>query len=433
MFKKISSLKNGFTLVELMIVIVIIGVLTTLIIVSLDNTKMTARNARRLADIKQIQLALKMYYNDAGEFPASITAGSSISRGGANYMLRVPSSPKPWPDNGCPDEDYKYTPLEGGKRYMLSFCLGDTTDDLSKGSHIATSNGILNCPTGYIPVPGSAELETNDFCVMKYEAKCALNSTATSGEVTPATLTSGTYDDVTTPCTTPRVVGSFSTGLSIGNISQADAKARCQAIGGNLITNAQWMTIARNIEQVATNWWNGTTSVVGSGEISRGHYNNNLIAMPDGSSSFGTGGATHAFKRDLTLLSGDTIKDFSGNLAEWVDNTCLGLTTNAQGYYYKDADGGTVATLEWTSSFLDDYERPISGPSSSSYSSTQGIGQYTECALNNNAFLRGGSADETAEAGIYRLNLRKFTNIPNNQDHGLGSLIRYLYGFRCVK
>jgi hypothetical protein len=141
-----------------------------------------------LADIKQIQLALKMYYNDTGTFPSSITPGSSISKGGANYMLRVPSNPKPWPDNGCPDQDYQYKQLEGGKRYMLTFCLGDTTDDLSKGSHIATSNGILNCPTGYIPVPGSAELETNDFCVMKYEAKCALDSTATSGETTPATV-----------------------------------------------------------------------------------------------------------------------------------------------------------------------------------------------------------------------------------------------------
>jgi prepilin-type N-terminal cleavage/methylation domain-containing protein len=40
MLKNIFQKKQGFTLVELMIVIVIIGVLTTLIMVSLDNTKM---------------------------------------------------------------------------------------------------------------------------------------------------------------------------------------------------------------------------------------------------------------------------------------------------------------------------------------------------------------------------------------------------------
>lgn len=426
MFKKISSLKNGFTLVELMIVIVIIGVLTTLIMVSLDNTKMTARNTRRLADIKQIQLALKMYYNDTGTFPSSITPGSSISKGGANYMLRVPSNPKPWPDNGCPDQDYQYKQLEGGKRYMLTFCLGDTTDDLSKGSHIATSNGILNCPTGYIPVPGSAELETNDFCVMKYEAKCANTATPTQGLDTPATLTSGTYNDANTPCISDnnKIVGSFSSGMSIGNISQVDAKARCQAIGGSLITNAQWMTIARNIEQVESNWFEES---VGISYISRGHYGNILTAMPDGSVLYGGGVNDHAHQRTLTLLSGDTIIDFSGNLAEWVDDVCV--QGDGVGMYYH-VPGDTIATLDWNSSNFNDYERIVSGPSDSDYTSAQGIGQYTECALGGNAFLRGGSSDETGEAGIYRLNLRKYISIQNNTDHGG---IRYLYGFRCVK
>ncbi len=425
MFKKIFQKRPGFTLVELMIVILIIGVLTTLIMVSLDNTKMTARNARRLADIKQIQLALKMYYNDAGMFPTSITPGSSISKGGSNYMLRVPANPKPWPDNGCPDQDYQYKQLEGGKRYMLTFCLGDTTDDLSKGTHMATSNGILDCPSGYIPVPGSATFETNDFCVMKYEAKCGADINATSGLSSPATSTSTTYNDAALACTTPKVVGSFSGGLSIGNISQVTAKARCAGIGGHLITNAEWMTIARNIEQVASNWSGGS---VGSGEISRGHYNNNLVAMPDGSSSYGTGGATHAFKRDLTLLSGDTIKDFSGNLAEWVDNTCT--SGSGVGKYYQDGNPGTVATLEWTTSNLDDYERATSGPSSSSYSSTNGIGQYTECTLDNNSFLRGGASDEVLSAGIFSLNLRRDIYQLSNGDYTPN---RYLYGFRCVK
>lgn len=427
MQKKYLLRNQGFTLVELMIVVLIIGILTTLIMVSLDNTKMTARNTRRLADIKQIQLALKMYYNDTGMFPTSITPGSSIARGGSNYMLRVPQNPKPWADNGCPDQDYQYKQLENGQRYSLSFCVGDTTDDLSKGTHMATANGILDCPTGYVGIPGSATYETNDFCVMKYEAKCAADINATSGLSAPATSISTTYNDATSPCTSPKMVASFAGGLSIGNISQVTAKARCAAIGAHLITNAEWMTIAKNIEQVATNWSGG---IVGSGEISRGHYNNNLTAMPDGSTTHGTGGATHPYKRDLTLLSGDTIKDFSGNMAEWVDNTCQGSVTNAPGYYYRDAIVGSVLTLEWTSAFLDDYERPASGPTSSSYSSTNGIGQYTECSLDNNAFLRGGGSDEILSAGIFSLNLRRDIYQVSNADY---SPNRFLYGFRCVK
>ena len=318
-------------------------------------------------------------------------------------------------------------PVDSEIRRIKIFCLGDTTDDLSKGSHIATSNGILNCPTGYIPVPGSAELETNDFCVMKYEAKCALNSTATSGLFDNPT-SSNTYNNDN--CTSGKVAASFVTGLSIGNVSQEQAKAHCSAIGGSLITNAQWMTIARNIEQVDSNW-SGPLGV-GDGQISRGHHAYALnTAMPDGSASNGTGGPTNPYyRRALTLLSGDTIIDFSGNLAEWVDNTCI--SGDGIGKYFKDTDSGILTTLEWNSSVptqnLSDYERIVSGPSVSSYTSAQGIGQYTECTLSGNAFLRGGSASETAQAGIYRLYLHKWPNIKMDAETS-----QYLYGFRCVK
>jgi prepilin-type N-terminal cleavage/methylation domain-containing protein len=430
--KKILQIK-AFTLVEIMVVIAIIGILSTLIMVSLDNTKMTARNTRRLADIKQLQLALKLYYNDVGSFPVSITPGSPIAANGVSYLLRVPANPKPRADNGCLDQEYTYTQLEGGKRYMLSFCLGDTTDDLSKGTHLATSNGILDCPTDYIPVPGSATFETSDFCVMKYEAKCADIASPTVGLTSPLT-SSKTYDDyyhvsanpTGVPCTAAnsKVVISASGGNPIGNISQQDAKLRCQESGGHLITNAEWMTIARNIEQVPINW---SGLAVGSGEISRGHYNGILFAI-EGYSEFGTGDSTHAFKRDLTLLSGDTIKDFSGNVAEWVDTLCT--PGDGQGKYYDNS--GAVSTFDWDDSAkFDDYERAASGPSISTWTFAQGIGQYTECAapLNEkNAFLRGGGSDDVAAAGIFSLNLRRSIYTQHNTDTS-----QYLYGFRCVK
>lgn len=434
--KKILQLK-AFTLVEIMVVIAIIGILSTLIMVSLDNTKMTARNTRRLADIKQLQLALKLYYNDVGSFPASITPGSPIAANGVSYLLRVPANPKPWADNGCADQDYKYTQLEGGKRYMLSFCLGDTTDDLSKGTHLATSNGIMDCPAGYIPVPGSATFETSDFCVMQYEAKCANISTPTQGLSSPFTV-SQTYNDYYhavdspngVPCTSvnSKIVVSTASGNSIGNISQSDAKLRCEAIGGHLITNNEWMTIARNLEQVSSNW----TGVggVGSGQISRGHFGS-TIAMPDGSSSHGSVSSTDPYyKRDLMLLSGDTIKDFSGNLAEWVNDVCK--QGDGFGKYY-DNDDGTVSSYEWSDpAKFDDYERGVSGPFSASFSSAQGVGQYTECTLDDNAFLRGGASDESVSVGIFSLDLRRNQWNTNNGDYGLGNE-RYLYGFRCVK
>jgi len=63
--------KNGFTLVELLVVISIIGVLATIITVSLVSSRNRARTVAALADIKQIQKALEIYYADHGNYPTA--------------------------------------------------------------------------------------------------------------------------------------------------------------------------------------------------------------------------------------------------------------------------------------------------------------------------------------------------------------------------
>jgi prepilin-type N-terminal cleavage/methylation domain-containing protein len=65
------SLKNktGFTLIELLVVIAIIGILASIITVSLLSARAKGRDAKRIADIRTIQLALEEYYNDTGSYP----------------------------------------------------------------------------------------------------------------------------------------------------------------------------------------------------------------------------------------------------------------------------------------------------------------------------------------------------------------------------
>ncbi len=91
----------------------------------------------------------------------------------------------------------------------------------------------ITCPDNYSFVYGIAALGTDDFCVMKYEAKN---------------------------------VGGVATSQAVGtpwvSISQTDAIAASTAAGGHLLTDAEWMTIAADVLSVKYNWSGGE---VGSG------------------------------------------------------------------------------------------------------------------------------------------------------------------------
>lgn len=69
---KFINLKNwGFTLVELLIVISILGVLATIALVSFRGAQGRSRDAQRKSDLKQISTALNLYYSDYGKYPDS--------------------------------------------------------------------------------------------------------------------------------------------------------------------------------------------------------------------------------------------------------------------------------------------------------------------------------------------------------------------------
>ena len=79
---KTSKYQSGFTIVELLIVIVIIGILAAITIVAFNGIQQRARDSQRSSDVGVITKALELYYIDNGAFPAgdgSTTINSSWS------------------------------------------------------------------------------------------------------------------------------------------------------------------------------------------------------------------------------------------------------------------------------------------------------------------------------------------------------------------
>lgn len=94
--KKKNKGKSGFTLIELLVVIAIIGILSSVVLVSLNSARTKARDTRRSADIRQVQTALELYYNDNGSYVSSPDAVLDIALTAPltpTYISKIPVTP----------------------------------------------------------------------------------------------------------------------------------------------------------------------------------------------------------------------------------------------------------------------------------------------------------------------------------------------------
>jgi prepilin-type N-terminal cleavage/methylation domain-containing protein len=89
----ISNKKSaGFTLIELLVVVAIIGMLVSVVMVSLTNARVRSRDAKRLTDMNQIKAGLDLYFlNGAGyPDPSLWVAGSNLTCNG-NSIMKIPA------------------------------------------------------------------------------------------------------------------------------------------------------------------------------------------------------------------------------------------------------------------------------------------------------------------------------------------------------
>ena len=67
----VFTYRNGFTLIELLVVVAIIGLLSSSVLASLNTAREKSRDARRITDMKEIQKALELYYDDHLLYPSN--------------------------------------------------------------------------------------------------------------------------------------------------------------------------------------------------------------------------------------------------------------------------------------------------------------------------------------------------------------------------
>lgn len=90
-----KNYSRGFTLIELLVVIAIIGILSSVVLASLNSARVKGRDARRISDVKQLQLALELYYDTQQSYPVGTGAASTtltaLTTG--NYISSIPADP----------------------------------------------------------------------------------------------------------------------------------------------------------------------------------------------------------------------------------------------------------------------------------------------------------------------------------------------------
>lgn len=149
--------KEAFSLIELLVVIAIIGLLSTLSVIALNSARAKARDAKRISDVKQMQVALEMYYNDENTYPDSLNPG--ISTASSTFLRITPTPPEPYDGAICNptaanDGNYykaSYHYIKTGAAgeipsYTIHFCLGSDvgqgTTRVSAGINTMTPAGI---------------------------------------------------------------------------------------------------------------------------------------------------------------------------------------------------------------------------------------------------------------------------------------------------
>ena len=347
----------------------------------------------------------------------NLTVEGSCSKEGQPVMVSVGGvSPATAPN--CTGGSWSVTELDvtalNGESISITADHSSSSGESAPQALETVTNSFI-CPTNFVAVPALTNYTTKSFCVMKYEAKNA--GADTTGDAT---------DDIPV---------SQAAGTPYVNLHRDASIHKCEDLGAtsyDLISNNEWQSIARNIENVASNW---ATGVVGNaGGLSVGHSDGNpsnpLAASSDDNNACHETGDTcdgstwHRERRTHTLSNGEVIWDMSGNVDEWMEDQNSNIFEEAA--YISQI---TNTNYPNSKSLSGDTRTPKGhfGPSGDytdlSTSPYGGLGRGTLGAYGDtgSGILRGGNYSRTVNSGVFSTTLDIQDATPRDKT-----------GFRCV-
>lgn len=146
---------SAFTLIELLVVVALIGILATLVTANINAARGRSRDAQRKSDLRNLETALRLYYNDKGSYPANNASGQIVacnsytspvacnwgsewSVGTTVYMSKLVKDP-------LPDQSYSYSADLANDTFTITACLENKSDDKCDKN---ASGAIITCAGG---------------------------------------------------------------------------------------------------------------------------------------------------------------------------------------------------------------------------------------------------------------------------------------------
>ncbi len=148
---------KGFTLIELLVAISIISLIASMVFSAVRSARIKARDARRISDFHQVQIALENYYNSNNQYPPASGAmwyqyWQSLATPLASYLPVLPQDPL---FNGTSDANtYYYYRCNNNQNYRILV-------------QLETSNPVLNTDLDGV-FYGVGDTRCNDAVVLGY-------------------------------------------------------------------------------------------------------------------------------------------------------------------------------------------------------------------------------------------------------------------------